>query len=134
MITVSRRMELRTKEEKQLDKLKESSESNPATQKQASGWNKPVRGLSHKRQKSWKVFRAVLIFPLLGKSLTRDFSPARPVLVEGKWERVVMRQAPAPGAGAMAGENTASWGFPCLKRRNTNTPAQAAQCKNVQFG
>jgi len=101
MITVSCRLELRTKKERRLYKLTQSFESNPATQNQAFGKKKV---------------------------------PLRPVLFEGKWERVVMRQAPVPGAGAMAWENTASWGFPCLRGRNTNTPAQTAQCRNVQFG
>jgi len=101
MITVSCRLELRIKKEKRLYKLTQSFESNPATQNQASGGNKP---------------------------------PLRPVLFEGKWERVVIRQVPAPGAGAMAWGNTASWDFPCLRGRNTNTPAQAAQCRNAQFG
>jgi len=36
--------------------------------------------------------------------------PLRPVLVEGKWERMVIRQVPVPIAGA------------------------TVQCRNVQFG
>jgi len=93
---------------KEIGSLK-SSESDPATQEQASGWNKPVRGPAE-GQKSWRVLRAVLTFPLLEKSFVRDFSPLRPVLVEGKWERVVKRRVPVPGAGT------------------------AAQSTNVQFG
>jgi len=86
--------------EKKIKSLK-SSESDPATQEQASGWNKPVRGPVEGR-KSWRVLRAVLTFPLLGKFFVRDFSPLRPVLVEGKWERVVKRRVPVPGAGTTA--------------------------------
>jgi len=57
----------------------------------------PVEG-----QKSWRVLRAVLTFPLLEKSFVRDFSPLSPVLVEGKWERMVKRRVPVPGAGTTA--------------------------------
>jgi len=78
-----------------------SSESDPASREQASGGNKPVRGPVG-GQKSWRVLRAVLTFPLLGKSFVRDFSPLRPALIEGKWEKVVKRRVPVPGAGATA--------------------------------
>jgi len=88
----------------------ESSESDPATRQQTSGGNKSVRGLSKKRHKSWRVLRAVLTFPLLGKSLIRDFSPLRPVLVEGKWERVVKRRVPVPGAGTTAQSTNVQFG------------------------
>lgn len=80
----------------------QSPESNPATRQQASGGNKPVRGLLDKRQKSWKVLRAVLTFPILGKSFVRDFSPLKTVLVSGDWKRVVRRSVPVPGAGTTA--------------------------------
>ncbi len=83
---------------------RESSESNPAAQDQASGGNKPVRGLLKKRQKSWRVLRAAFTFPLLGKTFVRDFSPLRRALVLRDWERVVRRLVPAPGAGAMGGQ------------------------------
>jgi len=85
---------------KEIERL-ESPESDPATQEQASGGNKPVRG-PVEGQKSWRVLRAVLTFPLLGKSFVRDFSPLKPVLLEGKWERVVKRRVPVPGAGTIA--------------------------------
>jgi hypothetical protein len=60
-----------------------------------------VRGLLSERQKSWRVLRAVLTFPLLGKFFVRDFSPLRTVLFSGDWERVVEGLVPVPGAGAM---------------------------------
>jgi len=85
---------------KEIESLK-SSESDPATREQASGWNKPVRG-PVEGHKSWRVLRAVLTFPLLGKSFIRDFSPLKPVLVEGKWERVVKGRVLVPGAGTTA--------------------------------
>jgi hypothetical protein len=60
-----------------------------------------VRGLLRERRKSWRVLRAVLTFPLLGRSFVRDFSPLRAVLFSGAWERVVEGLVPVPGAGAM---------------------------------
>ena len=60
-----------------------------------------MRGLLSERQKSWRVLRAVLTFPLLGKFFVRDFSPLRTVLFSGDWERVVEGLVPVPGAGAM---------------------------------
>jgi len=87
----------------QLELLKSrSSEGNPASQERASGRNKPVRGLQKWRQKSWRVLRAAFTFPFLGRSLARDFSPLRRVLVSGDWKGVVKRLAPVPGAGATA--------------------------------
>ena len=86
---------------KEIEVLK-SSESNPTTQDQTSGGNKSVRGLPKGRQKSWRVLRAVLTIPLLGKSFTRDFSPLKPILVAGDWKRVVKRRVPVPGAGTIA--------------------------------
>jgi len=88
----------------------ESSESDSATRQQTSGGNKSVRGLLKERRKSWRVLRAVLTFPLLGKSFVRDFSPLRPVLVEGKWERVVKRRVPVPGAGTTAQPTNVQFG------------------------
>jgi len=89
---------------KEIERFK-SSGSNPASQEQASGGNKPVRGLT-KRHQSWRVLRVVLTFPLLGKSFVRDFSPLRPVLIEGKWERVVKGRVPVLGAGMIAQLNS----------------------------
>lgn len=83
-------------------KILKSSESGSATRQQTSGGNKSVRGLSKERRKSWRVLRAVLTFPLLGKFFVRDFSALKSVLVEGKWESVVEELVPAPGAGTTA--------------------------------
>ena len=90
------------KEIKKEIKTLESSGSDSATRQQTSGGNKSVRGLSKERRKSWRVLRAVLTFPLLGKFFVRDFSPLRAVLVSGAWERVVKGLVPVPGAGTTA--------------------------------
>jgi len=107
-----------------------SSEGDSAAQDQASGRNKPVRGLLKKRQKSWRVLRAVFIFPLLGKSFIRDFCPLRRILVLGDWERVVRRLVPVPGAGAMVGQKPPGGaGHP--EKAEYKYPTQ--NCTNVQF-
>jgi len=109
---------------------RESSESNPAAQDQASGGDKPVRGLLKKRQKSWRVRRAAFIFPFLGKPFVRDFSPLRRILVLGDWERVVKRLVPVPGAGAMDGQKPPGGaGHP--EKAEYKYPTQ--NCTNVQF-
>jgi IS605 OrfB family transposase len=69
---------------------KESSQSKPETQKQGDLRKEPVRG-PESRQKLWRVLRVAFAIPLLGKSFARDFSPLRPVMVQGKWEGVAMR-------------------------------------------
>ena len=85
-------------------KMVKSSGSDSATRQQTWGRNKSVRGLLRERQKSWRVPRAVLTFPLLGKFCRRDFTPLKAVLISGVWERVVKGLVPAPGAGAMDGQ------------------------------
>jgi len=109
---------------------KKSSESNPVAQDQASGGNKPVRGLLKKRQKNWRVLRAAFTFPLLGKSFIRDFSPLRQILVLRDWERVVKRLAPVPGLGAMDGQKPPGGaGHP--EKAEYKYPTQ--NCTNVRF-
>ena len=105
---------------------KESSESNLATQDQTSVGNKSVRGFL----KSWKVLRAAFIFPLLGKSFVRDFSPLRGVLVLRDWKGVVKRLVPVPGAGAMDGQKPPG-GVGHPEEAEYKYPTQS--CTNVQF-
>jgi len=37
-------------------------------------------------QSAWQVLKVAFLFPILGKVLPRDFSPLKPVLVEGVWD------------------------------------------------
>ncbi len=113
-------------------KTLKSSESDSATRQQTSGGNKSVRGLSKEGRKSWRVLRAVLTFPLLGKFFVRDFSPLRPVLIEGKWERVVEGLVPVPGAGAMGSSKKPPAGaLSYSEEAEYKYPSQ--NCTNVQF-
>ena len=110
--------------------LLKSLGSNPTTQNQTSGWNKSVRGLPFGRQKSWRVLKAVLTYPLLGESFVRDFSPLKPLLVEGIWERMAKRRVPTPGVGTTkTPQNTAWWGIEESSMAEYKYPTQ--NCTNV---
>ncbi|ACX52082.1 transposase [Ammonifex degensii KC4] len=84
----------------------QSGEGEPASRQPADRWKEPVRGhLPGWRIKTWRVLSAALTVPVLEKfshvkGTVRDFSPLRPILVLGDWERAVRRPVPVPGAGA----------------------------------
>ncbi len=103
----------------------QSLESESGTQEQVNQWKEPVRGVLQGTQKAWQVLKVALGIPILGKSFSRDFSPLRPVLVLGDWDRVSRRLAPVPGAGAMVSQNTASRSLANLKKAVTNRPARS---------
>ena len=92
------------KEKKFLEKFllevssRKSSQSKPETQKQVNLWKEPVRG-PESGQKLWRVLRVAFVIPLLGKSFARDFSPLRPVVVQGRWEGIASRLGPDGFAG-----------------------------------
>ena len=93
------------KEKKFLEKFlfemsnrKESSQSEPETQKQGNLRKEPVRGPGS-GQKLWRVLRVAFAIPLLGRLFVRDFSPLRPVMVQGKWEGIAIRLGPDGFAG-----------------------------------
>jgi len=93
------------KEKKFLEKFlvemsnrKESSQSEPETQEQGNLRKEPVRG-PEGGQKLWRVLRVALYIPLLGRFFVRDFSPLRPLMVQGKWEGIVKRLGPDGFAG-----------------------------------
>jgi hypothetical protein len=75
-----------------------SSQSEPETQKQWHRRKEPVRGPGS-GQKLWRVLRVAFAIPLLGRLFVRDFSPLRPVMVQGKWEEVASRLGPDGFAG-----------------------------------
>jgi hypothetical protein len=79
-------------------KGKESSQSEPETQEQVDQKKEPVRG-PQSGQKLWRVLRVAFAMPLLGKFFARDFSPLRPVVVQGKWEGIAGRLGPDGFAG-----------------------------------
>jgi IS605 OrfB family transposase len=75
-----------------------NSQSEPETQKQGHRRKEPVRG-EKSSQKLWRVLRVALAIALLGRSFVRDFSPLRPVMVQGKWEGIASRLGPVGFAG-----------------------------------
>jgi IS605 OrfB family transposase len=75
-----------------------NSQSEPETQKQGHRRKEPVRG-EKSSQKLWRVLRVAFAIPLLGRSFVRDFSPLRPVMVQGKWEGIASRLGPVGFAG-----------------------------------
>jgi IS605 OrfB family transposase len=84
--------------ERFLVETKKSSQSEPETQKQVNLGKEPVRG-PESGQKLWRVLRVAFAIPLLGRSFVRDFSPLRPLMVQGKWEGIAMRLGPDGFAG-----------------------------------
>jgi IS605 OrfB family transposase len=75
-----------------------SSQSEPETQEQVYRRKEPVRG-PESGQKLWRVLRVAFAIPLLGRSFVRDFSPLRPVMVQGRWEGIASRLGPDGFAG-----------------------------------
>jgi len=57
-----------------------------------------VRG-EKSSQKPWQVLMVAFAMHLLGRLFVRDFSPLRPVVVQGKWERIASRLGPDGFAG-----------------------------------
>jgi len=77
---------------------KRSHQSEPGTQYQVNRRKEPVRG-EKSSQKLWRVLRVAFAIPLLGRFCVRDLSPLRPVVVQGKWERIASRLGPDGFAG-----------------------------------
>ncbi len=75
-----------------------SSQSEPETQEQVYRRKEPVRG-PESGQKLWRVLRVAFAIPLLGRLFVRDFSPLRPVVVQGRWEWIASRLGPDSFAG-----------------------------------
>jgi IS605 OrfB family transposase len=84
--------------ERFLVEANKSSQSEPETQKQVNLRKEPVRGPEN-GQKLWRVLRVAFAIPLLGRLFVRDFSPLRPLMVQGKWEGIVERLGPDGFAG-----------------------------------
>jgi len=94
--------ELRSVEnaKKLLVNLIQSLQSEPSYCEGANGRN-PEQGRVAKTtlQSAWQVLKVALLFPILGRVLPRDFSPLKPVLVEGVWDRVRSRLVPLEAGG-----------------------------------
>jgi hypothetical protein len=81
--------------------LIQSLQSEPSSCEGANGRN-PEQGETKKvSQVAWQVLKVALLFPILGKVLPKDFSPLKPVLVEGVWDRVRSRLVPFEAEGTI---------------------------------
>jgi IS605 OrfB family transposase len=80
----------------------QSLQSEPSSCEGANGRNSEQgRVAKTTLQSAWQVLRVALLFPILGKVLPRDFSPLKPVLVEGAWDRVRSRLVPFEAEGTV---------------------------------
>ena len=80
-----------------LEKL-ENLQSEPSSCEGADGRNSE-QGLVKASQSAWQVLKVAFLFPVLGKALSRDLSPLKPLLVEGAWNRVRRRLVPLEVGG-----------------------------------
>jgi IS605 OrfB family transposase len=86
---------------KLLTNLIQSLQGEPSGCEGAYGRN-PEQGETKKvSQVAWQVLRVALLFPILGKVLSRNLSPLKPVLVEGVWDRVRSRLVPLEAGGTV---------------------------------
>jgi len=75
-------------------KLLRSLNSELQAQQPVNQRKEQVRGYTKSSYKLWQVVKVALTIPVLGKSVSRDLSPLKPILVEGEWDRVVSRLVP----------------------------------------
>ena len=71
----------------------QSLQSKPSWGKKANGRN------FYSCYIAWQVLRVAILFPILGKFFTRDFSPLKAMLVQGKWDRMRSRSVPLEALG-----------------------------------
>jgi len=84
-----------------LGSLLDSGESETAAQQTVNRKMERVRGLTHVRQKSWRVLSVALAFSCLESF--RDFSPLKRVILTRDWVGVAKRASPSlPGQGTNA--------------------------------
>ena len=68
--------------------------SEPQTQEAVNQWKDQMRSLYRTSYKLWLAVKVALAIPILDKSLLRDLSPLKPILVNGKWDRIARRLVP----------------------------------------
>jgi len=89
-----RPLERRIKQLNKDIKLLKSLYSEPQTQEPVNQRKEQVRDYEKSSYKLWQAIKVALTIPVLGKSLPRDLSPLKPILVIGEWDRVVKGLAP----------------------------------------
>ncbi|RUM48781.1 MAG: transposase [Hydrogenothermus sp.] len=105
-------------------KLLKSLSSEPQTQEPVNQRKEQVRGWYYTSYKLWQVAKVALTIPVLGRSLPRDLSPLKPILVEGDWDRVVKGLVPVSWDRDEGDRrNTASWGVPVAVKAEYKYPS-----------
>ncbi|WP_448583749.1 hypothetical protein [Thermocrinis sp.] len=79
----------------------ESLQGEPSSYEGAYGRNSKQGETKKVSQSAWQVLKVALVLPLLEKPFVRDFSPLKPILVKGKWQRRASRLVPL-SAGVMS--------------------------------
>jgi len=96
------KLELRELQEKKsllLARL-ENLQSEPISCVEANGRNSAQGEVAKTTsQKDWQILKVALLFPVLGRSFAKDFSPLKPFLVQGKWDWVRSRLVPLSAGG-----------------------------------
>ncbi|WP_457640875.1 IS200/IS605 family accessory protein TnpB-related protein, partial [Persephonella sp.] len=78
---------------KQINLIK-SLYSKPQAQQTVNQWKEQMRGWQYASYKLWQIVKVAFTIPVLDKSVPRDLSPLKPILVSGEWDRVVKRLVP----------------------------------------
>ncbi len=110
-------------------KLLQSLNSKPQTQKPVNQRKEQVRGWEQTSYKLWLAIKVALTIPVLGKSLPRDLSPLKPLLVEGDWGRVVKELVPVSWDRGYGVDKYRQLGiYPHLKKAEYKYPSP--KCEN----
>lgn len=80
--------------QKRLKSLVTSSKSDSAFPKEAAQGKKSPSDRAYALHKCWRVLRAAVVVPLLGKPFVRDYSPLKQVLVSGVGMRATVPLVP----------------------------------------
>jgi IS605 OrfB family transposase len=115
-------------------KLIQSLYSEPQSQQPVNLWKEQVRDLRlWAGYKLWQVVKAALAFPALGKSLSRDLSPLKSLLVTGDWGRIASKARSCfLGQGLWYGQ-IPPVGESIPEKAETNTPTQSV-LSFIHFG
>ena len=110
-------------------KILQSLNSEPQTREPGSLWKEQVRGYKRSSYKLWQVVKVALTIPVLGKSMSRDLSPLRPILVSGEWDRIVKRLVPVAWDRGYGVDKYRQLGtYPHLKKAEYKYPSP--KCKS----
>ena len=106
--------------------------SESQSQKLVNRWKEQVRNWQFASYKLWQVAKVALTIPILGKSLNRDLSPLKSILVSGDWDMVVSRLAPVSWDRGYGVDKYRQLGIcPHLNEADNKYPSQ--NCGNVRF-